>query len=57
MSLGTFQSAFEIYRREIYFDRELFIADVFQIIANFVIYPLTAVLIWKLRKRFTNSTS
>lgn len=52
MTWKTFQSAIEVYRRPDYFDRDFFTMDVIQICANFVIYPLTAVLIWILKKKF-----
>jgi hypothetical protein len=54
MSSGNVQSAFEIYRRTDYFDREYFIADIFQIIANFAIYPFTAIFIWNLKTKFAD---
>lgn len=52
MSWGNFQDVIEIYQRPDYFDRDFFVSDIIQICANFIIYPLIAVIIWKLKTQY-----
>jgi hypothetical protein len=52
MSWRTFQNAIEIYERTDYFDREFFVSDIIEISANFLIYPLVALFIWKLKTQY-----
>ena len=52
MSWRPFQSLVEIYQRPDYFDREYFMMDLVQIGANLIIYPMIALLLWNLQKKF-----
>jgi hypothetical protein len=55
LSWKTINSAIEIYNRPNYFDREYFVSDVFQICANFIIFPLVCILIWVLKEKYFNN--
>lgn len=52
ISSSAYKSALEIYNRSNYFDRELFITDVFLVCSNFVIFPLISILVWTLKVKF-----
>jgi len=52
LSWRTINSAMEIYNRPDYFDKEFFFSDVFQICANFIIFPLVCILIWVLKEKY-----
>lgn len=54
MCWGNIISAQEIYNRPNYFDREYFVSDVFQICADFIIFPAVCVSIWFLKEKYFN---
>jgi hypothetical protein len=52
-SWGAINDSVEIYRNPIYFDSELFISDLSQIFANFVIFPLICFCAYYAKTRFS----
>ena len=47
ISTGLIKGAYETYSSTIFFDAPMFYADLIQIALNLVVYPLVALLIWK----------
>ena len=48
ISTGLIKGAYETYSSAIFFDAPMFYADIVQIVLNLIIYPMVALLIWKM---------
>jgi hypothetical protein len=54
-SIGHIQGLYEIIKRTDYFDKTYFQMDIFQICANFIIFPLIAFFVWKTKNYFASN--
>jgi hypothetical protein len=52
-SWSTINDARKVYQSDV-FDKLLFRADITQIAANFMIFPLTCYIVWRLSERYSN---